>query len=82
MKIEAIREVKARLSELVSNLPTEGSVIITKNGRPCAVLMPITEDTDLEVIALSQNKRFWSLYDRALERAKRGGWMQLEDVET
>lgn len=82
MKIEAIREVKARLSELVSNLPTEGSVIITKNGRPCAVLMPITEDTDLEVIALSQNKRFWSLYDRALERAKRGGWTQLEDVET
>ena len=48
----------------------------------CAVLMPITEDTDLEVIALSQNKRFWSLYDRALERAKRKGWTPLEDVET
>ncbi|MBI2962727.1 MAG: type II toxin-antitoxin system Phd/YefM family antitoxin, partial [Deltaproteobacteria bacterium] len=40
MKIEAIREVKAKLSEIVSNLPSEGSVIITKNGRPCAVLMP------------------------------------------
>ena len=82
MKIEAIREVKARLSELVSNLPTEGSIIITKNGRPCAVLMPITEDTDLEVLALSQNKRFWSLYDRALRRAKGERWVPLEDVET
>lgn len=82
MKIEAIREVKAKLSEIVSNLPSEGSVIITKNGRPCAVLMPITEDTDLEVVALSQNKRFWSLYDRALERAKREGWTALEDLET
>lgn len=80
MKIEAIREVKARLNELVSNLPTEGSVIITKNGRPCAVLMPITEDTDLEAIALSQNKRFWSLYDRALERAEREGWTALDDT--
>jgi len=82
MKIEAIREVKAKLNELVSKLPTEGSVIITKNGRPCAVLMPITEDTDLEVVALSQNKRFWSLYDRAVERAKREGWTPLEDIKT
>jgi prevent-host-death family protein len=82
MKIEAIREVKAKLNELVSNLPTEGSVIITKHGRPCAVLMPITEDTDLEVVALSQNKRFWSLYDRAVERAKREGWTPLEDIKT
>jgi prevent-host-death family protein len=80
MKIAAIREAKARLNELVSNLPTEGSVIITKNGRPCAVLMPITEDTDLEAIALSQNKRFWSLYDRALERAEREGWTALDDA--
>jgi prevent-host-death family protein len=80
MKIAAIREVKARLNELVSNLPTEGSVIITKNGRPCAVLMPVTEDTDLEAIALSQNKRFWSLYDRALERAEREGWTALDDA--
>ncbi len=80
MKIEAIREVKAKLNKLVSNLPTEGSVIITKNGRPCAVLMPITEDTDLEVVALSQNKRFWSLYDEALKKAEREGWTALEDL--
>lgn len=82
MKIEAIRQVKAKLNELVSRLPHEGSVIITKNGRPCAVLMPITEDTDLEILALSQNKRFWSLYDRALEGAEREGWTSLEDIET
>lgn len=81
MKIEAIREVKAKLNEIVSNLPTEGSLIITKNGRPCAVLMPITEDTDLEVVALSQNKRFWNLYDKALKQADREGWTALEDLE-
>ena len=57
----------------------EGSVVITKNGRPCAVLMPVTEDTDLEVLALSQNKRFWVLYDRARKRAERKGWTRLQD---
>ncbi len=80
MRIENIREVKARLNELVSGLTKNGSVVITKNGRPCAVLMPVTEDTDLEVVALSQNKRFWELYDRAIERADREGWTPLDDL--
>jgi antitoxin (DNA-binding transcriptional repressor) of toxin-antitoxin stability system len=55
-------------------------MIITKNGRPCAVLMPITKDTDLEILALSQNKRFWNLYDAALEKANKEGWTPLDDA--
>jgi len=80
MKIENIRDVKTNLNKIVGRLPEEGSVVITKNGRPCAVLMPVTEDTDLEVIAISQNKRFWRAYDRALTRAQREGWTDLDDL--
>ena len=80
MKIETIREVKAKLSQIVSDLPREGSVVITKNGRPCAVLMPVTEETDLEVIALSQNRGFWKLFDRAVEGAEQGGWTPLGEL--
>jgi prevent-host-death family protein len=80
VKIQNIREVKAKLSEIVGGLPTEGSVIITKNGRPCAVLMPVTEETDLEVVALSQNRAFWRLYDQALVRAEEEGWTPLEEL--
>ncbi|TMB05374.1 MAG: type II toxin-antitoxin system Phd/YefM family antitoxin [Deltaproteobacteria bacterium] len=81
MRIENIRQVKARLNQIVGALRDEGSVVITKNGRPCAVLMPVTEDTDLEVLAPSQNKRFWVLYDRARKRAERKGWTRLQDLE-
>lgn len=80
MKVENIKEVKARFNRIVNELATEGSVVITRNGRPCAVLMPITEDTDLEIVALSQNKRFWKLYDAALEKANDEGWMSLDKV--
>ena len=55
-------------------------MVITKNGRPCAVLMPVTEDTDLEIVAISQNKRFWQTYDRALRRAEQEGWTALDDA--
>ena len=78
MKVENIKEVKARFNRIVSELPTEGSVIITKNGRACAVLMPMTKDTDVEVVALSQNKRFWKLYDSAVEKANKEGWTPLD----
>ena len=80
MRIQNIREVKAKLSQIVSGLRDEGSVVITKNGQACAVLMPVTEDTDLEVVALSQNRGFWKLYDEALERATSEGWTPLDDL--
>jgi prevent-host-death family protein len=80
MKIENIRDVKTNLNKIVGRLPEEGSVIITKNGRPCAVLMPVTDDTDLEVVALSQNKRFWRVYDEAAKRAEKEGWTELDEV--
>jgi prevent-host-death family protein len=80
MKIESIRQVKSNLNRIVSTLPQEGSVVITKNGRPCAVLMPVTEDTDLEIVALSQSKRFWRTFDRAIEKADQKGWTPLGDL--
>ena len=73
MKIESIRRVKSNLNQLVSSLAEEGSVLITKNGRPCAVLMPVTGDTDLEILALSQSKRFWRTFDRAVAKAEKDG---------
>ncbi|MFZ1889935.1 MAG: type II toxin-antitoxin system prevent-host-death family antitoxin [Candidatus Binataceae bacterium] len=80
MKIESIREVKTRFSRYIKELPKSGSVVITKNGRPCAALVPVTEDTDLEALALSRNKRFWALIDEAIERGKKEGFVDLEDL--
>ncbi len=80
MKIENIRAVKTRFSRYVRDLPKSGSVVITKNGRPCAALVPITEDTDLEALALSQNKRFWKVIDEAIARSEKEGFVDLEEL--
>ena len=80
MKVENIREVKTRFSRFVKELPKSGSVLITKNGRPCAALMPVTEDTDLEALALSQNKRFWKIIDDSIARGKKKGFVDLADL--
>ena len=80
MRIESILAVKANLNKIFGVFPGEGSAVITRNGRPCAVLIPVTEDTDLEIVALSQNKRFWRTYIRARKPAEKEGWASLDDV--
>ena len=73
MKIESLREVKANLSKIVKELPSERSVVITKNGRPCAVLFHVTEDTDIESMVLAQNKEFWRTHWTVLTKKERKG---------
>lgn len=80
MKIESLREVKAKLSKIVRDLPSDRSVVITKNGRPCAVLFPVTKETDLESLLLAQNKDFWRMFDRAHKEGEKKGFTRLEDV--
>ncbi len=69
------------LSRLIAELPKTRSIVITKNSKACAALIPLTEGTDLEVLALSQNKRFWRMFDAAYERAEKKGWVDLEDLD-
>ena len=76
----SLREVKAKLSKIINDLPAERSVVITKNGRPCAVLFPVTEETDLETMLLSQRKDFWQLLDRAHKEGEKKGFTKLEDL--
>jgi hypothetical protein len=39
------------------------------------------DETDLETLALSRNKRFWRMLDTAYERAEREGWIDLKDLD-
>ena len=80
MRIESLREVKAKLSKIVRDLPSDKSVVITKNGRPCAVLFPVTKETDLESLLLAQNKDFWRMFDRAHKEGVKKGFTRLDEV--
>ena len=78
MKTESLREVKNNLSSVIEELPKTGSVLITKNGKARAVLLPVDDDTDLESLLLSQNKRLWELIDRSIAGKRRR--TRLEDL--
>jgi|GEM_PF-1165701 len=77
MKIESVRVVRERLSEMIRSLPG-GPVIITKNGRPCAALVSLGEKADLEAFLIAHNPRLMALIDRGLRES---GSIPLETVK-
>jgi len=72
MKIAPIYDVKNKLSEYVQETAS-GPVVITKNGRPCAALVHLEEDEDMESFLLSHHPRFLSLLDSAADKARKEG---------
>lgn len=72
MNIASIANVKARLSNYIKE-SEEGPIIITKNGRPVAVLLPVLEEDDLESLILAYTPRFRHLIEAANERIEQTG---------
>lgn len=71
MKIAPLAEVKARFSSFVEEC-TEGPIVVTKNGRPKAVLVAAGSEEDLERLILAHTPRFMNMLNAAERRIKKG----------
>jgi prevent-host-death family protein len=80
MKTESLREVKNNLSSVIEALPKTGSVLITKNGKARAVLLPVDDGTDLESLLLTNTTRLWALIDPSITSAGKRRRTRLEDL--
>jgi prevent-host-death family protein len=65
MKIVPLADAKARLSAYVDQCSTEGPIIITRNGKPAAVLLVPTDEDDLDRLMLARSPRFQALVDKS-----------------
>ncbi|TAL36196.1 MAG: type II toxin-antitoxin system Phd/YefM family antitoxin [Spirochaetes bacterium] len=64
MKIASIAEVKSKLSKYIKDSHNV-AVVITKNGKPAAVLLAIENDDQLERIILSESKIFQNIIHKS-----------------
>jgi prevent-host-death family protein len=72
MKIASLADVKARLSAYVDKAGTEGPVIITRNGKPAAVLLAPKDEEELERLVLAYSPRFQALLGKSRRSIKLG----------
>ncbi len=77
MKIASVAEVKAQLSAYI-RASEEGPVVITRNGKPAAVLLAVEDDQELERLILAYTPKFRTLLDASRDQIKRGGHLSHE----
>lgn len=81
MKIAPIAEVKARLSAYVND-SQEGPVVLTRNGKPVAVLLGVTDEDEVERLILAYSPKFQALLDAAEQRIRETGGIGHEEFWT
>jgi prevent-host-death family protein len=84
MKIASVAEVKARLSAYLK-ASEEGPVVVTRNGKPVAVLLALADEEEIERLVLGYSPRFRSLLEEARQQIREGSgiphdefWQELE----
>lgn len=78
MKIAPLAEVKDRFSAYIEE-SRESPVVVTRNGRPVAILISIEEEDDLDSLLLVHNPRFLQILDEARQRVRVTGGVPLEE---
>lgn len=71
MKIAPVADVKAHFSRYLEEC-ADGPVVVTKNGRPAAVLVAVSDEEELERLVLAHTPRFMALLEAAHDRIERG----------
>jgi len=78
MNIAPLADVKARFSAYVKKAQ-EGPVVVTRNGRPVAVLLSIRDDDELERILLAHSPKFQAILDDAERRILETGGIEHDE---
>jgi antitoxin (DNA-binding transcriptional repressor) of toxin-antitoxin stability system len=78
MKIVEFAEATLPLSDYTKKLRKE-PFIITKQGKPVAALVSIT-NADVETVSLSNNPKFIALIERSRSRQKAEGGLSTEEM--
>ena len=77
MKIAPLAEFKDRLSAYI-DAARESAIVVTRNGKPVALLTPILEDDDLDSLLLAHDRKFIRLLEQARERVRAGRYLTSE----
>jgi prevent-host-death family protein len=70
MKIASVADVKARFSMFLKE-SQQGPVVVTKNGRPAAVLLSVIDEDEIERLALAYSPKMQKILSSARRQIKK-----------
>jgi len=78
VKIASIAEIKAHLSAYLKE-SAKGPIIVTKNGKPVAVLLGITDEEEIERLVLAYSPKFQAVLARGRRQIQESGGIAHKD---
>lgn len=83
MKFATVRDFRSNASKLLNAVRKEGEVVVTKRGKPVALLLPLSEKEFPETLRLIRQVRFQQTLWNLREQAKQSGTdkMTMEEID-
>lgn len=78
MRIASVAEVKARFSAFLKE-SEGGPVVVTRNGRPVAVLVGIRDEEEIERLLMAYSPRLRSILDQSRQQIGAGEGLSHEE---
>ena len=78
MKIAPVAEVKAQFSTYLRS-SAEGPVVVTRHGKPVAVILSIEDEDELERLVLAYSPKFQGILAAAREQIRETGGIGHEE---
>ncbi len=78
MKIASVANVKAKFSGYLK-ASKNGPIVVTKNGKPVAMLLSMTDEDEIERMILAYSPRFQGILDIAEQQIREGKGMTHDD---
>src|SRR5437773_1872600 len=73
-----IAEVKAQFSAYV-NASAGGPVVVTRNGKPVAVLVGVHDEDEIERLLMAYSPRLRAILERSRQQFREGKWLSEEE---
>jgi prevent-host-death family protein len=72
VKTASVAEVKTKLSAYLKESES-GPVVVTRNGKPIAVLLAVTDEDELERLVLAHSPKFRKILDKSRRDIEKTG---------
>ena len=86
MKIASIAEVKSQFSACLK-ASEGGPVVVTRNGRPVAVIVGVQDEEDIESVLMTYSPQLRAILERSRRQIREGRclsedefWSQMEEA--
>ena len=78
MRIASVADVKAKFSGYLKE-SQQGPVVVTKNGKPVAMLLSVTDEEEIERLILAYSPKFQQMLQLAEQQIRDGKGIEHEE---